>query len=79
MRGKEGTLVRLTSVWAEDLPGTTYGQGPLLQSIVCQDHMRIADGVSRALVAIECVTGTTLQGGFDILKMDEVSSICPTA
>lgn len=66
-------------MWAEGLPGTTYGQGPLLQSIVCRDHTRTADGVSRALAAIVYVTGTTLQDGFDILRMDEVSTICSTA
>jgi hypothetical protein len=77
--GKKGMLDRLTSVWAEDLPGTTYGLGPLLRSVVCRGRTQIADGVNRALAATEYVTGTSPRGGFDILRRNEVSTSCPTA
>ena len=68
---------RLTSMWAEVLPGTTCDPKPLLQSIVCRDHMRKVDGVNHALAAIGYVTDTTLKGGFEILGV--ISTCHPTA
>lgn len=72
-------MIKLTSVWVEDLLGTTYGLEPLSQLIVCRGHMQIADGVNHALAVIESVTDTTPRGGFGILKRDEVSTSCPAA
>ena len=77
--GKKGTSVRLTSLWAEDLPGTTYGLGPLSRSIVCRGRTQIVDGANRALAAIEYVTGTIPRGDFDTLRRNEISKSCPTA
>lgn len=75
--GKKGTSVRLTSLWAEDLPGTTYGLGPLSRSIVCRGRTQIVDGANRALAAIEYVTGTIPRGDFDTLRRNEISTSCP--